>query len=578
MTRYIFIGMTNLTFARLIFPCRLYFFITDKAFIIDWKLFSVAGRSVFASLTVDGLSLLFRFTVLFIAANIYAFAVGYIRSDPFPHRFSQILLLFVLSINLLIFSPNLVRLLLGWDGLGLTSFLLVVYYQRSYAAGAGLATALTNRLGDVAIILRIAILAHKGTWHIFDLNCSWLCVRLLTIAAITKSAQFPFCRWLPLAIAAPTPVSALVHSSTLVTAGIFLLIRLHPVYASNQSAHNTLLFTGILTITLAGCAAYTEFDFKKVVAYSTLSQLGVITVSLGLALPNLAFFHLLTHAIFKALLFVCVGTIIHSHGHTQDLRRIGNLRKRRPAVQTRITLANLSLCGLPFLRGFYSKDSILEYGLILSIGWVTLLLLVIGTTLTTAYSLRTIKLGQIGNNMQPPLFRRQQTADHYTLSITILTIISVIWGALLNWLLTPTTCSCGTSELIGWLPLIIILSGIAVTNCHDNCLVYAIRERKWLIDIQTGRKTALFFIEDRFVTLWFLRNISTQYTIRKPLTLGAQFLAAIDQGWNETIVRQGAHNTGRILLTRIRLTHRGAPTTVLLLRAAIILPILIIII
>jgi len=169
-------------------------------------------------------------------------------------------------------------------------------------------------------------------------------------------------------MAAPTPVSALVHSSTLVTAGVYLLIRFYPVFGHRNLTLNFLVVIGSVTIFLAGVAAFVEYDFKKVVAYSTLSQLGVIVLSLGLGLPGLTFFHLLTHAIFKALLFLCVGVLIHSHGHAQDLRTIGNLTLRRPFIQTATILSSLALCGFPFLSGFYSKDMILEHGLSGEIG------------------------------------------------------------------------------------------------------------------------------------------------------------------------------------------------------------------
>lgn len=182
----------------------------------------------------------------------------------------------------------------------------------------------------------------------------------MVVAALTKSAQFPFCRWLPLAMAAPTPVSALVHSSTLVTAGVFLLVRFFPVFSSNVSLCGWLFAVGRLTSLLAGVAAFVELDFKKVVAYSTLRQLGVMMVRLGLGLWRLAFFHLLAHAIFKALLFLCVGVLIARHGHGQDLRSIGNLVKGMPIIQAGIVLARGALCGVPFLSGFYSKDAILE--------------------------------------------------------------------------------------------------------------------------------------------------------------------------------------------------------------------------
>jgi len=182
----------------------------------------------------------------------------------------------------------------------------------------------------------------------------------LIFAAITKRAQIPFSRWLPAAIAAPTPVRALVHSSTLVTAGVYLLIRLHPFLSGFSFYLNTVLVISCLTLVIAGISALREFDIKKVVALSTLSQLGVIIFSIGLDFPILAFFHLITHALFKALLFICVGVLINRHIHCQDLRMMGNLVNQVPATISCLNIANFALCGLPFLSGFYSKDLIIE--------------------------------------------------------------------------------------------------------------------------------------------------------------------------------------------------------------------------
>lgn len=275
-------------------------------------------------------------------------------------RFALLVVLFVVSINLLIYSSNLVVVLIGWDGLGLTSFLLVVYYQNSYSLGAGLITVLTNRIGDVGLILSVALLMGGGHWFTPCLEMEPIVGRFVLLGAITKRAQFPFSSWLPIAMAAPTPVSALVHSSTLVTAGVYLIIRFYRRVFRFSSLRNVLLGLRRLTIVLAGFAAFVEVDFKKIIAYSTLRQLGVIIVALGLGSPVLAYFHLLSHAIFKALMFVCAGVYIHYHKHIQDLRVIGNLRQHLPIVQVGAVVSNLALSGFPFLSGFYSKDPIYE--------------------------------------------------------------------------------------------------------------------------------------------------------------------------------------------------------------------------
>jgi NADH-ubiquinone oxidoreductase chain 5 len=208
------------------------------------------------------------------------------------------------------------------------------------------------------------------------------------LAAITKRAQIPFSRWLPAAIAAPTPVSALVHSSTLVTAGVFLLFRFYPFLSSTRYFNKRILVVGALTALIAGLSANTECDIKKVIALSTLRQLGVIIVSLGLGAPMLAFFHLVTHALFKALLFLCAGSLIHLHFHSQDLRFIGNLSPQIPSISASLIVSNLALCGAPFIAGFYSKDLILELSLSSPTSLPILSLFFFATGLTVSYTAR----------------------------------------------------------------------------------------------------------------------------------------------------------------------------------------------
>jgi NADH-ubiquinone oxidoreductase chain 5 len=219
---------------------------------------------------------------------------------------------------------------------------------------------------------------------------SHLIIISIIVAGITKSAQIPFSRWLPAAIAAPTPVSALVHSSTLVTAGVFLLIRFYPFLHTFSIFNPILLIISSLTILIAGTAAIIECDLKKIIALSTLSQLGVIIAAIGINFPILAFFHLLTHALFKALLFICAGSLIHHHHHTQDLRQIGNIFPQMPLTTSCLLTANIALCGIPFITGFYSKDLILEFSLFHPINYTIILIFFIATILTAAYSARII--------------------------------------------------------------------------------------------------------------------------------------------------------------------------------------------
>ena len=356
---------------------------------------------------VDAISLSFAASVIVISGAIMLFSVSYIGGEVHFVRFSALVLLFVIRIILLILSPRVIRVLLGWDGLGVTSFLLVVYYNSPKSLNAGIITALSNRVGDCLILLAIGIIASSGSLNLFLLpgfrgeRALGAVTIILAVGATTKRAQVPFSAWLPAAMAAPTPVSALVHSSTLVTAGVYLLVRFGGGLGGAMGSY--ILAVGSLTIVIAGSAAIFETDIKKIVALSTLRQLGLIIAAVGMGLLNLAFFHLLTHAYFKALLFITVGNIIHLSRDHQDLRLI-SLRESPLGPTSRFRLvANFRLIGLPFLRGFYSKDLILELSLSGSLGGAEKFLFMLATLLTAAYSLRFITIILWSHDSSPSL-------------------------------------------------------------------------------------------------------------------------------------------------------------------------------
>nr|YP_010393010.1 NADH dehydrogenase subunit 5 [Xylonora corona]UPX88872.1 NADH dehydrogenase subunit 5 [Xylonora corona] len=324
----------------------------------DWSFFG--GFCCCTPVVVDWSSVIFSASVLSIAGGVMLFSCFYMDHEVFPIRFCYLVVLFVLFMNLLIFMPSILGMMVGWDGLGVVSFLLVVYYGNSESLGAGVITALSNRVGDALFIVLISLSVASMSWHFFDLNSVWpsYLVGLLVLASMTKSAQVPFSAWLPAAMAAPTPVSALVHSSTLVTAGVYVLFRFHMCI---QGAWGGLLGgVAMMTLILAGLSASVENDMKKIVAFSTLSQLGMMMLALSLDLKNVCFFHLITHAFFKALMFLCVGAIIYMGAGLQDLRLFGSLWSKMPNVCSWLVVSCMSLVGVPFMAGFYSKDLIVE--------------------------------------------------------------------------------------------------------------------------------------------------------------------------------------------------------------------------
>ena len=499
--------------------------------IIDWVFFSSPSRPLHLTLIVDTYGLVFSCTVLFISANVIIFTHFYIAEDPFINRFVALVLRFVLSINFLIFIPNLISLLLGWDGLGLTSFLLVIYYQNPKSLAAGIITALTNRIGDVLILISIAW-ALNSTWNIMYFWESSFIIPLaifITVAAITKSAQIPFSRWLPAAIAAPTPVSALVHSSTLVTAGIFLLFRFYPFLSTHIMFNKILLILASLTALIAGLSAITECDIKKIIALSTLSQLRVIIIRLAIGAPFLAFFHLITHALFKALLFLAAGRLIHLHSHTQDLRYIGNSSLTSPFISSILIVANTALCGAPFIAGFYSKDLILEFSLFSPINFLFLTIFFIATGLTARYSTRFIIRVIWAPRACSPLSQFESQEFSMVVPIVILALGAIVGGRLLNWaIITPTFEAFLPSNLKG-LTIFVTVLGVFLAWSYGSSTNSSF---SWLLFSPTLNWASC--------TIWFLAPVSSQGLLKTPYYFAHIFSKSVDAGWVELAGGQGA--------------------------------------
>nr|QNG56386.1 NADH dehydrogenase subunit 5 [Macrohyliota sp. 1 MJ-2020] len=389
----LFFFMLLLMFSLLLFYLSMEFMILNYTLIIEYNLLSFNSSSIIMTLLLDWMSLLFMSFVLFISSMVIYYSKEYMENEKFINRFILLVVMFVLSMMLLIISPNLISILLGWDGLGLVSYCLVIYYQNMKSYNAGMLTALTNRIGDVALLMCIAWMMNYGSWSYiyylelmkFDYEMKFISF-LILLAAMTKSAQIPFSSWLPAAMAAPTPVSSLVHSSTLVTAGVYLLIRFNYCFCENLKM--ILLFFACLTMFMSGLGANFEFDLKKIIALSTLSQLGLMMSILALNEYKLAFFHLLTHALFKALLFMCAGNIIHNMNNCQDIRYMGNIVNYMPITCSFLNISNLSLCGIPFLSGFYSKDLIVEIMSMQYLNVFIYMIFYISIGLTVCYSLR----------------------------------------------------------------------------------------------------------------------------------------------------------------------------------------------
>lgn len=340
----------------------------------------------------------------------------------------------MLSIITLIIRDNIIFILLGWDGLGLSSYILVIYYQNYSTAASGTITLLSNRIGDIIILLSIRIIMINSNWN-FNLNEEYQLITLiiLLIAASSKRAQFPFSAWLPAAIAAPTPISALVHSSTLVTAGVFLIIRIinniHPLSIS------IIIISSRITALYSSISANWEQDIKKIIALSTLRQIAIIIFAISIKSTTLAFFHLIIHALFKSTIFLCAGIIIHNFSY-QDIRIIDIKMNNSPLVLSILGLSRIILIAIPFTSGFFSKDLIIETIISSKFNLIILFLIISSIGITASYTLRiSFTSNKLSLKSKPETYFHKNLFSN--LPITIITIISISLGTLITWILNP---------------------------------------------------------------------------------------------------------------------------------------------
>ena len=352
-----------------------------NATIYEWM--QVGGLKMEVGFLVDGLTAMMMCVVSFVSLMVHIFTIGYMKDDPGYQRFFSYIALFTFSMLMLVMSNNFLQLFFGWEAVGLVSYLLIgFWFTKPTAIFANMKAFLVNRVGDFGFILGIGLIVAYGNtlnyaeafakapelaklmfplplfggeWMLITVTC--IC---LFIGAMGKSAQFPLHVWLPDSMEGPTPISALIHAATMVTAGIFMVARMSPLFELSDTALSFVMIIGAITALFMGFLGVIQNDIKRVVAYSTLSQLGYMTVALGASAYSVAVFHLMTHAFFKALLFLAAGSVIIGMHHDQDIRNMGGLRKYMPITWITALLGSLALIGTPLFAGFYSKDSIIE--------------------------------------------------------------------------------------------------------------------------------------------------------------------------------------------------------------------------